>query len=37
MKTNQINRETVKELVKEAMLKKIAGFMLAQAVLDIKK
>lgn len=34
---NNINREDVKTLVKEAMLKKIAGYMLAKAVLDIKK
>ncbi len=34
---NKIDRESIKELVKEAMLKKIAGYMLAKAVIDLNK
>lgn len=34
---NKIDRNMVKELVKEAMIKKFAGYMLAKAILDSKK
>jgi len=36
MKIN-INREDVKAVVKDAILRKIAGYMLAQSILDTRK
>lgn len=36
MKIN-INKQEIRDLVKEAVLKKIAGYMLAQTILDLRK
>ena len=35
--TKQIDRDHVKELVKEAILKKLAGYVLAKTILDTAK